>query len=66
MSSQLYTGLAFIVLAIWYAKSRDSKRLQPPFPPGPKPHFLFGNVSDFPFEKPWLTYNEWKKQYGMF
>lgn len=64
MSNQLYAGLAAIALALWYAKSQEKKRLLPSPPPGPKPHFLLGNVLDFPYENPWAVYNEWKKQYG--
>ncbi|KAF7348413.1 hypothetical protein MSAN_01795500 [Mycena sanguinolenta] len=35
-----------------------------PFPPGPKPRFLVGNLFDIPTEMPWITYTEWGKQYG--
>ncbi|KAF7348421.1 O-methylsterigmatocystin oxidoreductase [Mycena sanguinolenta] len=35
-----------------------------PFPPGPKPRFLVGNLFDIPTETPWITYTEWGKQYG--
>ncbi|KAJ7928088.1 cytochrome P450 [Mycena leptocephala] len=37
---------------------------QLPFPPGPKPRFITGNLRDIPTELPWLTYTEWGKQYG--
>ncbi|KAJ7505253.1 cytochrome P450 [Mycena galericulata] len=35
-----------------------------PFPPGPKPRFLSGNLHDIPTKLPWLTYTEWKQRYG--
>lgn len=63
MAASFYLGLPFVLLAIWYTKSRDTRRRQP-LPPGPKPHFLLGNATDFPKEAPWLTFEEWKKQYG--
>jgi hypothetical protein len=37
---------------------------QLPFPPGPKPRFITGNLQDIPTDLPWLTYTEWGKQYG--
>jgi hypothetical protein len=35
-----------------------------PYPPGPKPLPLIGNVLDLPQEKEWLTYRAWNDQYG--
>ncbi|KAF7346476.1 hypothetical protein MSAN_01875700 [Mycena sanguinolenta] len=35
-----------------------------PFPPGPKPRFLVGNLFDIPTASAWITYTEWGKQYG--
>ncbi|KAF7348401.1 hypothetical protein MSAN_01794100 [Mycena sanguinolenta] len=46
------------VLKRWKATSRL------PFPPGPRPRFLVGNLFDIPTEMPWITYTEWGKQYG--
>lgn len=51
--------LAFLVLK---PTKRNSRGL--PLPPGPSPHFLFGNLWDFPTIQPWITYTHWKKQYG--
>ncbi|KAK7048442.1 cytochrome P450 [Favolaschia claudopus] len=35
-----------------------------PFPPGPEPRFLIGNLLDIPASYPWKTYAEWGKKYG--
>ncbi|KAF7289932.1 O-methylsterigmatocystin oxidoreductase [Mycena indigotica] len=35
-----------------------------PYPPGPPPKFLIGNMLDIPQSLPWLTYANWAKQYG--
>ncbi|KAF7348392.1 Cytochrome P450 [Mycena sanguinolenta] len=39
-------------------------KIRLPFPPGPKPKFLLGNLFDIPTAQPWLTYTKWGKQYG--
>ncbi|KAF7348414.1 O-methylsterigmatocystin oxidoreductase [Mycena sanguinolenta] len=55
------TSILFVVASLlrgW----RTTIRL--PFPPGPKPKFLLGNLFDIPSEQPWLTYTKWGKQYG--
>ncbi|KAL0564462.1 hypothetical protein V5O48_017583 [Marasmius crinis-equi] len=36
-----------------------------PYPPGPKPRLLIGNLLDVPKVKPWKTYKEWSKTYRM-
>ncbi|KAJ6508710.1 cytochrome P450 [Mycena sanguinolenta] len=35
-----------------------------PFPPGPSPYPLIGNLRDFPTKLPWVTYANWGRQYG--
>ncbi|KDQ58238.1 hypothetical protein JAAARDRAFT_35051 [Jaapia argillacea MUCL 33604] len=35
-----------------------------PYPPGPKPDPLIGNLRQIPRKKQWITYGEWKKVYG--
>ncbi|KAJ7681389.1 cytochrome P450 [Mycena rosella] len=35
-----------------------------PFPPGPAPRFITGNLHDIPAQQPWLTYTDWKLRYG--
>ncbi|KAF7348404.1 hypothetical protein MSAN_01794400 [Mycena sanguinolenta] len=56
VSAVLLAGVG--VLKRWKATSRL------PFPPGPRPKFLVGNLFDIPTEMPWITYTEWGKQYG--
>jgi hypothetical protein len=46
----------------WY-KERTSRHGLP-FPPGPKPLPLVGNLFDLPYESPWLVYDQWAKEYG--
>ncbi|KAJ7761534.1 hypothetical protein DFH07DRAFT_739985 [Mycena maculata] len=35
-----------------------------PFPPGPTPRFIIGNLREIPTKLPWLTYMEWGLKYG--
>ncbi|KAJ6622792.1 cytochrome P450 [Mycena sp. CBHHK59/15] len=35
-----------------------------PFPPGPTPRFVIGNLRDIPAKYPWLTFTEWGRRYG--
>jgi hypothetical protein len=37
-----------------------------PFPPGPEPRFLIGNLKDIPTKQPWVTYTEWGARYGVY
>lgn len=61
--------LAILILAIiWQAftsvrKSVDHRR-RPPYPPGPKPLPIIGNLYDVPAEHPWLKYNDLSQRYG--
>ncbi|KAF7374571.1 O-methylsterigmatocystin oxidoreductase [Mycena sanguinolenta] len=35
-----------------------------PFPPGPSPYPIIGNLCDIPTKLPWVTYRKWGIQYG--
>ncbi|KAJ6525316.1 cytochrome P450 [Mycena vulgaris] len=66
MASREYLVAVFLPLVL-FVGIRLFKRRKPmslPFPPGPKPGFITGNLRDIPTELPWLTYTEWGKQYG--
>ncbi|KAF9459021.1 cytochrome P450 [Collybia nuda] len=70
--SQVFTttaGQAFVVAFLPVVVILTLKPSKPnphgaPFPPGPPPRLLFGNLWDFPTVQPWLIYTQWKKQYG--
>ena len=56
--------LSFGALTIRYlGKSLRNQGL--PFPPGPKPKPLLGNITDLTLSNPWVLYMNWGKQYGM-
>ncbi|KAJ6502305.1 cytochrome P450 [Mycena sanguinolenta] len=40
------------------------QRRRIPFPPGPSPYPLIGNLRDFPTKLPWTIYAKWGIQYG--
>jgi len=66
----LRVGLSFIILFIlvyvwnlWAKRSTNNRRL--PFPPGPRPLPIIGNLRDLPSEESQVaTYFRWRKQYG--
>ncbi|KAE9394678.1 hypothetical protein BT96DRAFT_1047111 [Gymnopus androsaceus JB14] len=64
----VFAVLALILLAALsylhrhYSTSSESL----PFPPGPRRSFLTGCTLNIPFEKPWLTYSNWAKEYGTY
>ncbi|KAG6329312.1 hypothetical protein ID866_9778 [Astraeus odoratus] len=51
--------------AVVYFLRKAFKRNPAPYPPGPKPLPLLGNLFDIPSMKPWLTYAEWGAKFGM-
>ncbi|KAJ7505256.1 cytochrome P450 [Mycena galericulata] len=53
--------LLFDLLRRWKV-NRTGLRL--PFPPGPAPQFVIGNLREMPTKRPWLTYTEWGSRYG--
>ena len=65
MLSQLLAFLLVIaVLAVYTRRTSLTNPRRLPFPPGPKPYPLLGNVLDMPKTYYWLTFADWAKQYG--
>ncbi|KAJ7069771.1 cytochrome P450 [Mycena amicta] len=65
-SLALYSS-AGLLFAYWVNKALKAWRENPsslPYPPGPHPLPLLGNIRQFPSSFPWLTYQEWGRQYG--
>ncbi|KAJ3560891.1 hypothetical protein NP233_g10541 [Leucocoprinus birnbaumii] len=54
--------LAWQLYDVYRGDRENPRRL--PLPPGPRGYPIIDNLFDFPFEKPWLVYNEWFKTYG--
>ncbi|KAF7346382.1 O-methylsterigmatocystin oxidoreductase [Mycena sanguinolenta] len=64
-----YSSLALLTSAVVllrffqkYLNSWHHRHL--PFPPGPTPYPLIGNLRDLPTTLSWLTYVKWGRQYG--
>ncbi|KAJ7675727.1 cytochrome P450 [Mycena polygramma] len=54
-----------LLAGAWLArKYAATTHRHPPFPPGPKPRFISGNLPDLPVEQPWITYTDWGNKYG--
>lgn len=56
------TIVAILGLLTWILTKKSKSGL--PFPPGPKPLPLIGNLLDIPHEKEWLVYQQWAKIHG--
>ena len=52
-------------LAAFLAIRNYRRRRGLPYPPGPRPFPLIGNLLDIPKEFSWLTYTELSKKHGM-
>ncbi|EJD42593.1 cytochrome P450 [Auricularia subglabra TFB-10046 SS5] len=50
------SALAFL----WHHRRRNAL----PYPPGPPPMWLIGNMMDIPSSFPWLRFSEWGAKYG--
>ncbi|KAH8826019.1 cytochrome P450 [Flagelloscypha sp. PMI_526] len=52
-----------LALVIVYALYRTIRRLRAlPYPPGPRGHWLLGNINDVPTEKPWVAYKRMSQE----
>jgi hypothetical protein len=56
--------IVFSVAAFWGIRIYK-KRGRLPYPPGPRPLPLVGNLFDIPKEFSWLSYTQLSKKYGM-
>lgn len=54
-------SLLFVASLLW---SRNSRASSLPLPPGPRRHWLLGNLKDMPRVKPWHKFQEWASTYG--
>jgi hypothetical protein len=52
-------------LATFFAIRDYQRRRGVPYPPGPRPLPLIGNLLDIPKEFPWLTFTRLSKEHGM-
>ncbi|KAH8804286.1 cytochrome P450 [Flagelloscypha sp. PMI_526] len=57
---QLPVALSFACVLFFYTRPKQKG----PYPPGPPPRFLLGNILDFPRYAQWDTFTKWKEQYG--
>ncbi|KAG6332027.1 hypothetical protein ID866_7060 [Astraeus odoratus] len=57
-------NICLATIVVCYLLRRVFKRNPAPYPPGPKPLPLLGNLRDLPSVKPWLTYAEWGAKFG--
>ncbi|KAJ7578073.1 cytochrome P450 [Mycena floridula] len=54
----------FLSAVLVYVRGSSKLRRNLPYPPGPSPTFIIGNLFDLPKSRAWLTYSQWKNQYG--
>ncbi|KAF9238508.1 cytochrome P450 [Melanogaster broomeanus] len=57
-------GFALCFMVVLKAWRKRAPRNGLPLPPGPKGLPLIGNVFDLNITEPWLSYEQWGKQYG--
>ncbi|KAI6033982.1 cytochrome P450 [Pisolithus microcarpus] len=64
ITSLLWLDLCLASVGFYLVKQMVSKTKPAPFPPGPKPLPLLGNMLDMPSVKPWLTFSDWANKFG--
>ena len=61
----LITMVLATLQRLWsWVYRRKANPMSLPYPPGPKPLPLLGNLLDAPSSYYWLTYADWAKKYG--
>ena len=58
-STVLLLSALFVLLSYIFSRARKSRG---PYPPGPPPVPVIGNILDIPTQKPWVKYLELSKQ----
>ncbi|KAL0566055.1 cytochrome p450 [Marasmius crinis-equi] len=61
--SKIYRVLLSVLSATAILYFLWRKQAKFPYPPGPVPRWLIGNLFDIPTSKPWKTYREWSRMY---
>ncbi|KAL4064159.1 cytochrome P450 [Scleroderma yunnanense] len=64
MFSYTWIDISLAVVAIYLVKQISASWHPAPFPPGPKPLPLIGNMLDIPSIGSWLTFSEWATKFG--
>lgn len=64
MLAPLLYGALFVTLASYLIIRVSSRVTRLPYPPGPPPSFIVGNLKDLPKENVWLRYAELARKYG--
>ncbi len=60
-----FDALAFSFLFYLIVAFRDHRRRRGlPYPPGPPPQPIIGNLLDVPKNAPWIGYSDMSKKYG--